>query len=422
MPQHYKSALHQLLEPTGFVLFALFIFFASFALSDIAPYDFIAIPTILLWFALGIRLHKEAMPFVMLIVVFTCAQFISLIPYIHEPLPTIWTIQSLYLTITAIFFVMFFSDETKKRVELALKAYMWSCIVAATLGIVGYFNIAGTEGLFARYGRASGTFQDPNVLGSFLVLGALYLIHNLLTGREKYPFLSFVYLIIILTGIFLSFSRGSWGGIVVSVALLSFMAFRTSRLPYMRKRISSIFILTVFGGCIAVAGLLSVPEVAEKFSDRATVTKDYDQGETGRFGNQLRSLPMLLERPNGFGPLRFRLWFQLEPHNSYIGGFANGGWLGGFSFIALVLITCFVGFRLCFSPSPYQRPAQIVWPALFIFFLQAFQIDIEHWRHVYMMWGMIWALEVARVRYVKQHTLERRQNMVPNATLVTSQA
>ena len=96
--------------------------------------------------------------------------------------------------------------------------------------------------------------------------------------------------------------------------------------------------------------------------------------------------------------LRWRLTFGLDPHNSYIGGFANGGWLGGFAFLGLALATGYVGFRLCLSPSPVQRQAQIVWPALFIFFLQAFQIDIDHWRHVYMMMGMVWALEAARLR------------------------
>ena len=83
----------------------------------------------------------------------------------------------------------------------------------------------------------------------------------------------------------------------------------------------------------------------EFFYKRASATQDYDEGPTGRFGNQKRSLPMLVERPNGMGPLRFRLIFGLEPHNSYINAFASNGWLGGFAFLGLVLTTTFVGFR-----------------------------------------------------------------------------
>jgi hypothetical protein len=45
------------------------------------------------------------------------------------------------------------------------------------------------------------------------------------------------------------------------------------------------------------------------------------------------------------------------------------------------------------------RSRQIVWPALFIFFLQALQIDIDHWRHVFLLFGMVWGLEAARLKW-----------------------
>ena len=157
---------------------------------------------------------------------------------------------------------------------------------------------------------------------------------------------------------------------------------------------------TLVLGTIAVIGLLSVEHVHKMFETRAALTQDYDQGETGRFGNQVRGLAMLLERPFGMGPMHWRLVFGLEPHNSYIGSLANGGWLGGVAFLGLVLITSFVGFRLLARPSPFRAHAQIVWPALLMFFLQAFQIDIEKWRHVYMMLGVVWGLEAARLRWL----------------------
>ena len=75
-------------------------------------------------------------------------------------------------------------------------------------------------------------------------------------------------------------------------------------------------------------------------------------------------------------------------------------WLGGFAFLTLVGMTTFVGFRLSLKPSPYMHQAQIVWTALFMFFLQAFQIDIDHWRFVYLMLGSLWGLETARRRWI----------------------
>ena len=380
-------------------LFAAFIFFACFAFSDASPYDLVALPTILLWLCLGIRLHRGVVPLVALLILYLVAIVTALIPYLDESVPLTWTIQLIYLALTGVFFAMFFADDTHARMELALQAYTVSCLFSAVLGIVGYLGLIGVEDLFYKYGRASGTFQDPNVFGSFLTLGALYLMRNLLTGETRRPVLSFLSLIVLLAGIFLSFSRGSWGGTLVATAVMVGAVYLTCDSARLRRRILVLVGATAVLAVLVLCALLSIDSVQKMFLDRATVTKDYDEGETGRFGNQIRGIGMLIEMPMGMGPMHWRLIFGLEPHNSYIGGFANGGWLGGAVFIGLVLATGYVGFRLMARPSPFRAHAQIVWPALMMFFLQAMQIDIEKWRHVYMMLGMVWALEAARLRW-----------------------
>jgi len=386
------------IEGLAKALFAAFIFFACFAFSETSPYDAVAIPTILLWLCLGVRLHRGAVPLVALLLLYLAAIVMALMPYLNEDFPVTWTVQLIYLSVTCIFFAMFFADDTHARMELALKAYTASCVFSAALGIVGYLQWLGIEDLFYKYDRASGTFQDPNVFGSFLTLGALYLMHGLLTGTTRRPLVSLVGLLIIVAGIFLSFSRGSWGGSVVAVLLMVGAVYAGSASPRLRRRIVLLTLGTIVLGTVAVIGLLSVDHVHKMFETRAALTQDYDQGETGRFGNQIRGFAMLLERPFGMGPMHWRLTFGLEPHNSYIGSFANGGWLGGAVFIGLVVTTGLVGFRLLARTSPFRAHAQIVWPALLMFFLQAVQIDIEKWRHVYMMLGMVWALEAARLR------------------------
>lgn len=390
-----RDALTGLAKP----LFAAFIFFACFAFSDASPYEFIAIPTILLWLVLGIRLHRGALPLVLLLIAYLGAIALALIPYLDEPLSVQWTIQLAYLAVTGIFFAMFFSDDTEGRVALALRAYTVSCVFSAVLGIVGYMQVLGIEDLFYRYGRASGTFQDPNVFGSFLALGALALMRALLTGTARRPLLSLAALLIILAGILLSFSRGSWGGSLVAIAVMVVSVFATSP-QHLRRRIVTMGAVTALLGLVALAGLLSIDGVARMFETRASVTQDYDEGETGRFGAQLRGLGLLVELPLGMGPLRWRQTFELEPHNTYIGSFANGGWLGGAVFLLLVAATCVVGFRLIAADTPFRRHAQVVFPALLMFFLQAVQIDVEKWRHVYMMLGMVWGMEAARLRWL----------------------
>jgi hypothetical protein len=409
----------RILEGLGYVLIVPFIFFICFTFLRPSPYDFFAIPAMALWFCLGVRLYRGAVVFVALLLLYHFGLLLALLPYFNEPRPVEWSYQSAYLMITAIFFAMFFADDTRRRIELAFKSYVASCVFAACAGIASYFDLFGEGVLFKMDGRAAGVFEDPNVLGSFLIPGVLYLMHNLISGRSKAPLLAMAGLAVITTGIFLSFSRGSWAATVISTATMAWLMHRTTGSARLRRRILALTLVTAAFGAVAVIGALSVDDIAERFEDRAQVTKDYDEGVTGRFGNQLRGLPMLIERPNGLGPLRWRLTFGLEPHNSYIGGFANGGWLGGFSFIALVLATGFVGFRLCLAPSPFQREAQIAWPALFIFFLQAFQIDVDHWRHVFLLFGMVWGLEAARIAWL-QNTGPRRTDPQRRAAYIAS--
>src|SRR3954453_9974416 len=56
-PRRAVRAL-RLLEAIGYTLLALSIFFICFTFLRPSPYDFIAIPAMALWLALGIRLHR----------------------------------------------------------------------------------------------------------------------------------------------------------------------------------------------------------------------------------------------------------------------------------------------------------------------------------------------------------------------------
>jgi O-antigen ligase len=322
------------------------------------------------------------------------------VPYLDQSDSVMWAVISLYLAITAIFFAMFFSDDTHRRVELALKAFLASCLVAATAGIMGYFDILGTYERFTDMDRAMGTFRDPNVFGSFLILGVLYVSRDLLTGEGKRPLLGFVLLPILLIGIFLAFSRGTWAVTVLAIALLVVMTFTTSRSARVRRRIVTMSVVTGMLAVASIIGLLTREEVRGMFEERAHVVQPYDTGETGRFGQHLRAIPELLDRPNGFGPMRYKYMFRFDPHNTYLNSFASGGWIGGIAFLGLVLLTTFVGLRLSLRPSPYQAHAQIFFAAHVTLVLQSFQIDVDHWRQVYLIWGALWGLEAARVRWV----------------------
>ena len=383
-------------------VFAAFVFFGMLSLVEPSPYDFLALVAIPLWFIGGFRLHKALVPILAMWALFEAAGFLSLMPYWNEHDAQLYQLQSFYLFVTTVFFTIFFSERTEQRASLCLKAFTAGAIVSAFVGFIGYFNVGGFGAALTTYeGRVSGTFKDPNVFGSYLVLAAAYLLQILLLGTTRRVLLSGAGLVVVVLGVFVSFSRGSWAALLGALILVVVSGFLTAQSRHLRRRIVGMTAVATLVGLLVLGALLSVPDVRNFFFQRAEVAQDYDEGVTGRFGNQIRSLPMLVERPEGFGPLRFRLIFGLEPHNSYIGGFANDGWIGGFTWIAIVLVSCFVGFRLMFVRSPFQRLAQVYASTMFVLLVQGLQIDVDHWRQLFLCFGAVWGLETARLRWSK---------------------
>lgn len=390
-------------------LYAVFIFCGIFAAFRPSPYDFFFILVFPMWFfAGGFKIPVGVNYILVLWCIFLTLGFIALMPYWEQTAhhwdtatPRGYELQSLYIIVTVIFFTLFFAQHSIERCLLTLKAYTAGCVVSA---ILGYLDVVGGSGLeWSRdQGRASATFDDPNLYGSYLVLGAVFVLQGLLLGTTKRPILSAITLAIVIFGVFASFSRGASGAMISASLLMGVSGFLTTRSAKTRKRIAMIAAVTCALGVAAVMLLLAKPDTRALLLERAQLTESYDTGATGRFGNQARSIPMLLDRPGGFGPLRFRDYFEAEPHNSYIGAFANDGWLGGFTWIIIVVSTSFVGFRLMFARSPYQRMAQVFWPALMAWLLQGFQIDIDHWRQLFLAFGAVWGLEAARLRWLRQ--------------------
>ncbi|MDT2022442.1 O-antigen ligase family protein [Methylocella sp. CPCC 101449] len=397
------------------VVFALFVAAGSISIIEPSPFDYLSFIVLPLWLLRGFRLNVVLMPMIFLWVIYDIAGFVALMPHWNEPDPRLFQFQSLYLVIMGIFFAMFFSEETEERLELGLKAFTFGCLVSSILGILGYLGLFGLAEYTTMYeGRVSGTFKDPNVFGSYMILGLVYLGHGMITGRMRNTLLVMLGFGIIAAGVFLSFSRGSWGASAVALLTMFVATFLTAEQASVRRRMllwAAAAFAIIF---VAVIAVLSIDTARELFLQRATVTQDYDEGLTGRFGNQLRSLPMLLDLPNGFGPLRFRLEFFLDPHNSYINAFASYGWIGGFAWLILIASTFFIGFRMMIVKSPYRSLAHVCWPALMVLLLQGFQIDIDHWRWVFLGFGMVWGLEAARVRWQWQQRRPTAIRSIPN--------
>lgn len=376
----------------------LWLFVASGCIGSIepSPYEFMFVLTALAYAWNGLAFDRAFIPMLLCLALFEAGGLLSLAPFVAESVSVSFVATSIYVALTAIFFAALVARDPLERMRTIRSGYVAAGVIAAALGVLAYFKVAGLGPYFTLYDneRVTGPFKDPNVFAPFLVPPIVWLAQDLLLKRGAGIF-RLSALGVMLLGLFLSFSRGAWGALAASLALLVLLTFATAQSAAMRQRIARLSVVGLFALVAMLALILSVGSVREMFDSRAALGQYYDVGELGRFGAQLRSLPMLLERPFGFGPLQFNNFFPQAPHEVYINAFSAYGWLGGLAFVAFTAATLYVGTRLVFQRTPFQGDAIAVWSCLAVQMAQGFQIDTDHWRHLYLLFGVLYGLAAA---------------------------
>lgn len=388
---------------------ALFVFLGFLAIVEPSPYEVMFLITGFVFCVTGLRMAATFVPLVILLLLFNIGGAFSLIPFITERDAFTFVAISFYMGVTAVFYAAVLLDQTLERMIIIRNAWVAAGVIAALAGMAGYFDIAGTASIFTLYGRASGTFKDPNVFGPFVAGPAILLIERYFIGDLKRPVLTLVPLLILLGGVFFSFSRGAWGVLVFGTILTGLLIVLTCGSRRIHARIFTTAVIGSILLTVLLAVILSVPQIHNLFMQRFSLTQDYDVGAQGRFGKVGSAITLLLDRPNGLGPLRFDNYFPEAPHDVYINAFSAYGWLGGITYIALIGTTMWLGWSTVWKRTPWQHLYIAYWSLAFFQMLQGFQIDTDHWRHLWLLIGVAWGGAVASWRY------ERRRRGLPAA-------
>jgi O-Antigen ligase len=373
-----------------------------------APVDLLMVAVIIIFMFTKSRVSFAVTPLIVFLLLYNLGGFISFLEISSEFKATMFVVTSIYMAVSAIVIAIIISGDPVEYVGVMRNGWIIAGVIAAAMGLAGYFNVAGTGETLSLYGRAVGGFKDPNVFSTFLVAPAVFLVHGFLIGKQRWPLVSAVSLLLILAALFLAFSRGAWVSVVFASLMATFFTFALTGEKQMRVRIVILTVLGIMAAVAALALLLSIEQVRTLFLDRFTLVKDYDGGETGRFGTQLNSIPILLERPLGFGPTFFRRIFLNDPHNVYLNAFAAYGWLGGVTYPLLVISSIVVGLKSMMTRTPFQHFAIAVWCPMVSTMFQGVQIDTDHWRHFYLLVGMTWGLYGATVIYKRDQAMALR--------------
>ncbi|GAA3852524.1 hypothetical protein AFIC_001513 [[Pseudomonas] carboxydohydrogena] len=365
-----------------------------------SPYELATLAGIIFFYATGLRMRPVFLPLLIMLVMLNFGYTICSIDLMDQSQIVNWIATSWYMAITAFFFALVLAEDTEKRLDLLQRGLIIGGVIAGGSGVAGYFHLVpGGTDLLTLYGRARGTFKDPNVLSAFLILPALLALQNVITAPFFKSLRNVLAFGIIALALLLAFSRAAWGQLVFTSVFMVALMYLTSRSRSQQSRIVLTAIAAVAALALALAVLLSFDSIDSLFKERASLHQTYDSGRFGRFGRHILGFQMALDLPLGIGPLQFRRFFPEDTHNSFLNAFMSGGWISGILFPTLVFVTVAMGFRLIFVRVPWQR----TYLAFFCAFLgtvgEAFIIDVDHWRHFWLMLGAMWGFAAATYEY-----------------------
>ncbi len=382
-------------------------FTSGIVFAEPAPVDLMLMGLVLLLPLVGLVVVSQALAGYLVIWIAIVATGFLAAPFAGEPARAAsHNAVTLYLAIASFVIAGFVARNALVHSRIVLSGIVWAGITATLAGLAGYFDLLpGAADTFTRFGRASGTFKDPNVFGAFLVLPTVYCLHLAIERPLRRAVWPLAIAAFIALGILLSFSRGAWINLAIAVLVFGFLAFSTTASSGARARIVGLALAGLIAMGIVAALAIQNERVSELLSERATLTQSYDVGPEGRFGGQEKALRLVSENPLGIGAQDFtQSYHHEEVHNVYLSMTLNGGWIGGVLFVVLNALTLVVGANALLSNATL-RPLLIV--AVSVFAATALEgviIDTDHWRHYYVELALVWGLATAARSTPVAHT------------------
>ncbi|MYZ48484.1 O-antigen ligase family protein [Propylenella binzhouense] len=392
-------------RPTGLPVQALSdgvlwlaVFSGGFVFYEPSPHELIFAAAIPVWFLSGLRLPKSIGPLVWLLLLYVAGGMLAMTQSYDFRLTNqpIFVAVTAFLAVTAFFYASLVAQRPD-AVRIVISAYIAAAIGTSLLGMIGYFGLT-PNGLFTLYDRAAGGFKDPNVFGPFLVFPFVILVRRILTEPLRRLPKNGGLALVILFGIFLSFSRAAWGLTVVSTGAMALFLFINERRSSVRARYIALSVSGLIALAVMLAGVLSLPAVQKLYVQRAQIVQDYDAGHLGRFERHIIGFNLMLEHPLGLGYAEFGKLLGEDEHDIWLKSLTTYGWLGFIAFLALTVSTILVGFPLCFRSGPMQGVVQVAYVVFVGHILVATVIDIDHWRHIYLLLGLIWGTRALNMR------------------------
>jgi hypothetical protein len=290
---------------------------------------------------------------------------------------------TLYLAAFAVWLPGYVTSEGRAR--LILQAYLFAAVTSALLGMLALAGVIPGAAVLTEGGRARALFQDPNVFGPFLVPAVVIVAEELVRPRllRLSRVAKALMLVVLALGVLFSYSRGAWLNLAVALTVLGAVL-------AIRGGARQAFALLAVGlvGAAVVAGTVVATGSADFLAERAR-PQTYD---TTRFAGQRAGLEPAWEYPFGAGPGQFEAIAGISAHSTYARAVGEQGFLGVLVLAALLGFTLGAALRNAVRQrDTFGIGAAALAGAWCGLLANSAFIDTLHWRHLWLVAGLIWA-------------------------------
>jgi O-Antigen ligase len=298
---------------------------------------------------------------------------------------------TIYLLVFALWIPSWLTDRRKAR--RLVRIYIFVAAVSAVVGSLALFAPLPLHDVLTIYGgtRARALFKDPNVFGPFIVFAAMLLVQELLDPRllRSRRLTKLAILAVLVCGILFSYSRAAWLNFAVSsIVMGAVLALRRGG-----GRRALVFLGVLMLAAAAVVVSIRVTGSLTFLKERA----HFQSYDNQRFGAQSGGIRLGERHPIGIGPGQFELIEPISAHSTYIRALAEEGVLGFIVLTTLLYGTMLVALRNAVRGWDTHGIGSAALLACWCGVLaNSVFVDTLHWRHLWLMAGLIWAARMAQ--------------------------
>ena len=364
---------------------------SSVVMVEPAPSDLLFPPVLALALITGHMISPLRLPgvFIASMAIFALANYASVLSAWAWDLGYSWLYLgvTLYMLAYFVFFAGFVGKFGRHGVRIVRDGYLIAATITAGIGVLASLHILPNSEIFFRDAaliRIKSTFKDPNVFAPFLV-GAIFLALTTMAHAQRVRLRYLVVVALSLAGVTLSFSRGAYVHLLVSL-----VAYLLMELVLVRDLVASRRLVRglVFVSPLLVGGLvflLATTDLGPYLLERLS----YQSYDRDRFGNHLSSLEVSERNLFGIGPGQYN-WprFELDIHNLYLRVLVENGVVGFLALMTMLGASLFYGFAGVLRRGPYVGVYAACVAVVVGILVESLVIDTLHWRHFFFFLGL----------------------------------